>query len=104
MIALATRKRDQLLLRVLYASAGRVSEVCALCWRDAQPSGDSGQLTLFGKGGKTRAIKLSQASHALDRGVSVALVRDTLGYASLAVTSLYTHAKPNESSALLLGI
>lgn len=167
MIALTPRKRDQLLLRILYASAGRVSEICALTWADVQPNGDSGQLTLFGKGGKTRAVKLSKAtwqalqthraqsapgsapaspvfisqkggsldasqvhrivraaaqragitgnvsphwlrhshaSHALDRGASVALVRDTLGHASLAVTSMYTHAKPNESSALHLAI
>lgn len=163
MINFTPRTRDQLLLRALYASAGRVSEVCALTWADVQPNGDSGQLTLFGKGGKTRAVKLSKAtwqalqtyrqgarnsdpvfpsqkggpldasqvhrivraaaqragiagnvsphwlrhshaSHALDRGASVALVRDTLGHASLAVTSMYTHAKPNESSALHLAI
>jgi integrase/recombinase XerD len=163
MIALTTKQRDQLMLRVLYASAGRVSEVCSLTWADAKPNGDSGQVTLFGKGGKTRAVKLSKAtwqallayrqgaadnapifasqkgghldpsqvhrivreaakragiagnvsphwlrhshaSHALDRGASVALVRDTLGHSSLAVTSMYTHAKPSESSALHLGI
>jgi integrase/recombinase XerD len=46
----------------------------------------------------------SHASHALERGASVALVRDTLGHASLAVTSMYTHAKPNESSTLHLAI
>lgn len=167
MINLAPKARDRLLLRILYASAARVSELCALTWADVQPNGDSGQLTLFGKGGKTRAVKLSKAtwqalqtyhqnhcqeanagspiftsqkggpldpsqvhrivrvaaqragiagnvsphwlrhshaSHALDRGASVALVRDTLGHASLAVTSMYTHAKPNQSSALHLGI
>ena len=49
-------------------------------------------------------LRHSHASHALDRGASVALVRDTLGHSSLAVTSMYTHAKPNESSALHLGI
>lgn len=161
MIALTKKERDKLLLRLLYASAGRVSEICALKWRDAQPNGNSGQVTLFGKGGKTRAVKLSvetwkaldamrkdagaddpifrsqkgghldpsqawrvvraaakhagiegavsphwfrhsHASHALDRGASVALVRDTLGHSSLAVTSMYVHAKPDDSSALHL--
>ena len=161
MIALTQKERDRLLLRLLYASGGRVSEVCALNWRDAQPNGNSGQVTLFGKGGKTRAVKLSvetwkalttmrrdagaddpifrsqkgghldpsqawrivraaatragiegdvsphwfrhsHASHALDRGASVALVRDTLGHSSLAVTSMYVHAKPDDSSALHL--
>lgn len=164
MIALTGKQRDQVLLRVLYASAGRVSEVCALTWQDAQPNGDSGQVTLFGKGEKTRAVVLSRqtwqalqalrpaaakphdpiftsqkgghldasqvhrivraaarragiagnvsphwlrhshATHALDRGASVALVRDTLGHSSLSVTSMYTHAKPSESSALHLAI
>ena len=163
MIALTTKERDKVLLRLLYASAGRVSEICGLCWRDVQPSGDSGQVTLFGKGGDTRAVKLSKetwkalqsirngasadapvfasqmggamvasriwqivreaarragiagnvsphwfrhshASHALDRGASVALVRDTLGHSSLAVTSRYTHAKPDQSSALHLAV
>lgn len=163
MIALTTKERDKVLLRLLYASAGRVSEICGLCWCDVQPSGDSGQVTLFGKGGETRAVKLSKetwkalqsirngasaddpvfasqmggamvpsrvwqivreaaqragiagnvsphwfrhshASHALERGASVALVRDTLGHSSLAVTSRYTHAKPDQSSALHLAV
>lgn len=153
--------RDALLLRMLYATAARVSELCDLTWADVQPNGDSGQVTLFGKGSKTRAVKLSaptwealqaarqnapvdrpvfvsrkggkldpsqvhrivraaarragikgnvsahwlrhsHASHALERGATVALVRDTLGHASLATTSRYTHAKPNDSSALHL--
>jgi integrase/recombinase XerD len=46
----------------------------------------------------------SHASHALERGASVTLVRDTLGHSSLAITSLYTHAKPSESSALHLAV
>lgn len=163
MIALTTKDRDKVLLRLLYASAGRVSEICALCWCDVQPSGDSGQVTLYGKGGETRAVKLSKetwktlqairgsagadapvfasqmggamvpsrvwqivreaaqragivgnvsphwfrhshASHALERGASVALVRDTLGHSSLQVTSRYTHAKPDQSSALHLAV
>lgn len=164
MIYKTTKQRDNVLLRLLYASAGRISEVASLTWADVQPNGDSGQVTLFGKGGKTRAVKLSaatwkalqglrpmvyegsdpvfvsqkggkldetmihrivkaaaeragiqgkvsahwlrhsHASHALDRGANIALVRDTLGHSSLAVTSRYTHAKPNESSALHLAV
>lgn len=163
MIAHTKRQRDKLLLRLLYASAGRVSEICALCWKDVQPNGDGGQVTLYGKGDKTRVVKVSKgtwqvlqsqrndaaaeapvfisqkgghldpsqvrrivlaaakrvgikgnvsphwlrhshASHALDRGATVVLVRDTLGHSSLAITSRYTHAKPNESSALHLAV
>lgn len=163
MIHKTEKQRDNVLLRVLYASAGRISEVCGLTWTDVKANSDSGQVTLFGKGGKTRAVKLSKAtwqvlqalrsgasddkpvfvsqkggrldetqvhrivkqaaqrasivgnvsahwfrhshaSHALDRGANIALVRDTLGHSSLAVTSRYMHVKPNESSALHLVI
>lgn len=161
MIYKTERPRDQMLLRLLYASAGRISEVCGLTWVDVQPSGDGGQVTLFGKGGKTRAVKLraetwralqamrngagndqpvfisqkggrldetqvhrivkaaaaragipgnvsahwlrhSHASHAIDRGANIALVRDTLGHSSLEVTSRYVHSKPTDSSAMYL--
>src|ERR1044071_7145227 len=43
---------------MLYASGGRVSEVCNLCWRDVRANGDGAQVTVFGKGGKTRAIQI----------------------------------------------
>lgn len=159
LIYAAKAPRDALLLRVLYVTAARVGELCDLTWADVQPNGDTGQVTLYGKGNKTRAVKLSaatwqalaplraepgapvfvsrkggkldpsqvhrivraaakragipgnvsahwlrhsHASHALDRGATVALVRDTLGHASLATTSRYTHAKPTDSSALHL--
>ena len=161
MIYKTTKQRDQILIRLLYASGARISEVCSLTWKDVSSNGDSGQVTLFGKGGKTRTVKLSKAtykillslrqdasqddpifvsqkggqldetqvhrivkaaavragisgnvsahwlrhshaSHALDRGATIAVVRDTLGHSSLTITSRYTHAKPNESSALHL--
>lgn len=60
MIGLEPNRRNKLLLRMLYASGGRVSEVCALKWRDAQQRDNGeGQVTLYGKGGTTRAVKLS---------------------------------------------
>lgn len=164
MIAFTSRKRDRVLLTVLYASAARVSELCSLVWNDCKPNGSAGQVTLYGKGGKTRAVVVSKstwqqlvslrpagaagtdpvfvsqkggsldesqvwrivataaeragiegdvsphwlrhshASHAIDRGATVVLVRDTLGHSSLAVTSMYAHAKPTESSALHLSV
>jgi integrase/recombinase XerD len=58
MIALTPEGRDRMLLRVLYATGGRVSEICALKWRHFQLNGASGQITLFGKGGKTHAVLL----------------------------------------------
>lgn len=58
MIALEANPRNKLLVRLTYASGGRVSEVIALKWRDLQPNGDGGQVTLYGKGGKTRHVKI----------------------------------------------
>jgi len=49
-------------------------------------------------------LRHAHASHALDRGATVAVVRETLGHSSIAVTSRYLHAKPGESSGLYLGI
>ncbi len=58
MIALAGSRRDQMLLRVLYASGVRVSELCGASWRNCQANGDSGQITVMGKGAKIRSIVL----------------------------------------------
>ncbi|MBK9711532.1 MAG: tyrosine-type recombinase/integrase [Kouleothrix sp.] len=49
-----------MLLRIFYASGGRVSEVCRLTWRDAIPNGKSGQLHFFGKGRKNREVLLKE--------------------------------------------
>ncbi len=57
MIALTTVVRDRLLLRFFYATGARVSEVQALKWKDIRPNRDgNGQVTLFGKGDKTRVV------------------------------------------------
>lgn len=161
MVTLTSKERDRLIVRFLYSSGARISEVCSLRWIDLQPNGDTGQAAIFGKGGKTRFVKLSRetwkalqayrngagpnepvfasqkggaldasqvhrivkaaatragivgnvsahwlrhshASHSLERGANIAVVRDTLGHSSLAITSRYTHAKPNESSSEFL--
>lgn len=153
--------RNRLLIRLLYVSGGRVGEIVNLQWRHVQQSGDSGQITVTGKGGKTRAIRLSvdtwtalqeyrptqaqpsdyvfqsqrkgggrrldtttvlrivrqagvligvpdvsphwfrhsHASHALDNGAPISLVKETLGHSSVATTSRYLHVRPGESSS-----
>lgn len=58
MIALTPEGRDRMLLRTLYATGARVSEVCRARWRDVQSNGDSGQITFFGKGEKIHAVLL----------------------------------------------
>lgn len=50
--------RNRLLLVLLYATGARVSEICRLCWRDCQPQKKGGQVTLYGKGQKTRHVLL----------------------------------------------
>ena len=57
-LSLEENLRNRAILTLLYASGVRVSELCGLCWRDLQANGDSGQITVFGKGGVTRAIQV----------------------------------------------
>lgn len=47
-------------------------------------------------------LRHAHASHALDRGAPISLVKTTLGHASVATTSQYLHAQPNDSSGLYL--
>ena len=42
--------------------------------------------------------------HVLDRGASMALVRDSMGHSSVSTTNGYLHARPNDSSALYLAV
>nr|WP_242050989.1 tyrosine-type recombinase/integrase [Leptolyngbya sp. FACHB-238] len=52
--------RNYALLRFMYATGARVSEICNLRWRDLrEATEDRGQVTLFGKGQKTRMIIFS---------------------------------------------
>jgi site-specific recombinase XerD len=155
--------RDKAILRLLYSGGLRVSELCDLHWRHVQPRGEGGQVSVYGKGEKTRIVPISKAtfqalmglkpangqlegyvfasqraerlttnavyrivrkagqmcgipnlsphwlrhahaSHALERGASVAVVRDTLGHSSLAITNRYLHARPSDSSAFYLAV
>ena len=47
-------------------------------------------------------LRHAHASHSLDRGAPINLVRETLGHASIATTGKYTHARPNASSSQFL--
>ena len=64
LLALELDPRNAALLRLLYAAGLRISEACALAWRDLQPRDDGGQVSVFGKGGKTRVVLLSAATWA----------------------------------------
>lgn len=150
---------ERTIVRLLYAAGLRVSELCGLRASDLTDRGDDGmQMTVFGKGEKTREVIVSgetadelralagqvvyqhqpvlgmsrqqvwrlvrdaaeragirkavsphwlrhaHASHALDRGAPVHLVQQTLGHASLATTTRYAHARPDESSGSYLAL
>jgi integrase/recombinase XerD len=90
--------RDQVRLGLLYTAGLRVSEAYGLRWRNLSARGDAGQITVFGKNGRTRAIALpkevwedlnklresagsdapvfaSKSGQALDRGRGRAILR-----------------------------
>jgi integrase/recombinase XerD len=59
LIALEPDPRNHALLRLGYIAGLRISEICGLRWRDAQRrAAGTGQIAVFGKGGKTRVIVL----------------------------------------------
>jgi integrase/recombinase XerD len=161
LIGSTTTLRDRLMLQLIYVAGVRVSELVALKWSDTLAHRGAGQITVLGKGKKTRTIRLEapmwnalqasrgdagndvpifvsrrgghldqsqvyrivkdaavraginkpvsthwlrhcHASHALDHGAPIHLVQQTLGHSSVATTSKYLHARPNESSSRFL--
>ena len=65
--------------------------------RAASTAGISGNISLHW-------LRHAHASHALDRGAPIHLVRDGLGHANLSTTSRYAHARPNEHSEKFLAL
>ena len=58
LLTLEPNERNRTLLTLLYGAGVRRSEVADLRWRDLQATSGGGQVTVFGKGGKTRSIQL----------------------------------------------
>src|SRR3954454_8551405 len=59
MIRLEPNARNRTLLTLLYGGGLRISEICGLRWRDLAERDAAGQVTVYGKGGKTRVVLLS---------------------------------------------
>jgi integrase/recombinase XerD len=57
-LAVELGSRDRVLLQLLYTAGLRVSEACGLRWRNLSARGAAGQITVMGKGGRTRAVAL----------------------------------------------
>ena len=52
--------RNKLILKVLFISGIRVSELCSLCWKDTMQRSSGGQFTIYGKGSKTRTVLIPE--------------------------------------------
>jgi len=59
MIRLEPNARNRALLMLLYGAGLRISEVTGLRWRDLVEHAGAGQVTVYGKGSKTRVVFLS---------------------------------------------
>ena len=53
---LETNPRNRGILLILYGCGLRVSELCSLKWKHLTPREESGQMSVFGKAGKTRVV------------------------------------------------
>lgn len=107
LLAAEAEPRCHILLNLLYLAGLRVSEACSLRWRNLHIRGDAGQVTVFGKNGRTRAITLpasmwtelialrgaagaedpvfpSRTGRPLDRGRVRMIVRQAVGRVGVA--------------------
>ncbi len=60
-ISLEPNPRNRAIMLTLYAGGFRVSEVCSLKWRHLQDRDSTGQITVFGKGDKTRTVLMPRS-------------------------------------------
>lgn len=59
-ISLEPNPRNRAILLTFYAGGFRVSEICSLKWRHLQERDRAGQITVLGKGDKTRTVLMPQ--------------------------------------------
>lgn len=58
LLTLEENPRNQLLIELLYATGGRISEALGAKWKDATARDEGGQIVLFGKRDKTRSVRI----------------------------------------------
>ena len=93
MIALTPKPRDRVMLRFMYATALRVSEVSSLRWKNFTPNHDStATVHVFGKGRKDRWIKFSAETWREVQSICADAVADDFVFQSRQGEGL----KPNQ--------
>ena len=157
MIALEPSDRNRVMIRLLYDTGIRASELVAIAWDDFRVGDRGTRLTVIGKGNKLRTIFLHPemwrqleihktlthgqpsdrpfglstetvrtivgaaadragverkvsthwlrhccATHSIQNKADIGVVQATLGHASLATTTKYIHADPNDSAGMYL--
>ncbi len=83
-------RRNYVLLRLLYATGLRVEEIARLAWRDLRERGGAAQVTVYGKGGKTRVVLLpATVWHEPASIVDVVLKKDSPENLMTGMSSLF---------------
>ncbi len=58
LLGAATSLRDRVLVRCAYATGARASEIASLRWAHLNPHGSEAVITLHGKGGRSRHVRV----------------------------------------------
>lgn len=82
MLRMEPNPRNRALLTLIYGAGLRISEACGLRWRDLAERDEAGQATVYGKGGKTRAILLSANTWKILTAIRDGAVPDNLVFQS----------------------
>ena len=97
MLALETNKRNHAILVLLYRAGLRCAELCSLTWRNLQERDAAGQITVYGKGNKTRAVLLSQETW--DEVMEVMTIPEKFpGYDDYVFQSRQAHSRTNKNN------
>lgn len=68
--------RNAVILRLLYVGGLRASEIASLTWKDIQENGNACQVTVYGKGGKTRVVLLTETMRKALQGLRAGAASD----------------------------
>ncbi len=96
LIALEPNRRNQIMIRFIYAVGCRVEELSVLRWRDFQSGLDgTGIVTIYGKGDKTRHVAFSRETWNLVRNLKGEALPDDFVFRSQRKKQSQDNLKPN---------